>query len=104
MLEAFRLQVPNSILLFDLNNAAFCGDFADARYRDAVYSLRQARHVFRRDREQQFKVLTTMQSQREWIECAPTTKLLHIIVERKRCGINDRTDVTLFAQVMQIRR
>src|SRR5205085_12194863 len=45
-----------------------------------------------------------MQSQREWIECAPPTKLLHIIVERQRCCINDRADVTLFTQVMQIGR
>src|SRR2546428_5854865 len=43
-------------------------------------------------------------SQRERVECAPTTKLLHIIVERQRCCIDDRAEVALFAQVMQIGR
>src|SRR5438067_10851162 len=97
MLEAFRLQVPNSILLVDLNNGAFCGDFADARYRDAIDALRQSRKILGRDREQQLKIFAAMQSQREWIECASTTKLLHIIVECQRCCIDDRADVTLFA-------
>ena len=102
MLETLRLQLPDAVLFGNANLAGLLCDLTDAGDPHAINSLWKPRGIVGRNGEQQLEILTAVQGQRQWIKCAASAEPDHVFVEGKGIGLDQRADVALVAQLLQI--